>query len=401
MEKNPPKKILMIGWEYPPFNSGGLGTACKGISQGLAQKGLVINFTLPQIVDLFSSSINFIFPKISKTKKDEVPLYLYSYMTVSGQPSLRKQHLGLVQETERYAKLIVGMIKDLKFDLIHAHDWLSVPAAMAVHEISKKPLLLHIHALEFDRSGGSVFGNSKISEIEKKGIMEADSVIAVSAYTKNKIVECYNINPDKISVVYNGINSQGLENSIGRKLSFFKDKKIVLFVGRLTIQKGVEGFIRSAQIVLAKEPEALFVLAGDGELKKEAIELVNKLGISKNVIFTGFLKEEELVEVYKIAQVYVLPSLSEPFGIAPLEAIKCNTPVILSRNSGVSEIIKGSLKVDFWDIDKMAEKILAVLNYSTLQKQLIDDGKRDIEKLSWRVAADKIDKIYEGMINNI
>ncbi|TRZ81314.1 glycosyltransferase family 1 protein [bacterium] len=411
------KKILMIGWELPPFNSGGLGVACQNLARALLKKRIKIFFALPssQKSEIFSEGIVFFHPFSSKTYSNKIPPQFYTYAFAKTfqyntknsyfhtSSLLKKKIIGssdnLMQQVMSYSN-IVDAVKNLDFDIIHAHDWLTIPAALAIKEISDKPLVVHVHALEFDRSGGNSFGNSEIGSIEREGLIKADKIIAVSNYTKRKISSCYNIDPDKIEVVYNGISREVDDKILGYKADFLKNKKIIIFVGRLTVQKGIDWFLRAAQRVIKEEPQALFIVVGEGELKFQAIELATELGIGKSVIFTGFLSREELSKIYRIASLYVLPSVSEPFGIAPLEALKYDTPIILSKTAGVGEVLNGALKVDFWDTEQMAEKMVAVLRYPTLYKQLIQDGKRDLIGITWDIAAEKVEKIYDNLIRN-
>jgi glycosyltransferase involved in cell wall biosynthesis len=411
----------MIGWELPPFNSGGLGVACQNLAQALIKRRIKIFFTLPfsQKSDGFCREINFFSPaknpyssakvlpdicrggSYASAKSFQPPAKNSSFST-SG--LLRKEKTigsanGLMQQVMFYRD-IVDVVKNLDFDIIHAHDWLTVPAALAIKRASGKPLLVHVHALEFDRSGGNTLGNSEIGSIEKEGLVKADKIIAVSNYTKRKISSCYNINLDEIEVVHNGVSQEMDDKILGHNADFLKNKKIIIFVGRLTVQKGIDWFLKAAQQVIKKEPQALFIVVGEGELKFQAVELATKLGIGKYVIFTGFLSPKELAKIYRIASLYVLPSVSEPFGIAPLEALKYDTPIILSKTAGVGEVLNGALKVDFWDTKQMAEKMMAVLRYPTLYKQLIQDGKQDLTGITWDIAAKKVEKIYDNLIFN-
>ncbi len=413
------KKILMIGWELPPFNSGGLGVACQNLAQALAKRKIKIFFTLPfsQKLEVFCKGINFFSPFSQKTYSiNKMPPQFYTYASAkSFQPCIdrfsfsasslfgKEKLIGNTSDLMRQVisyKDILDVVKNLDFDVIHAHDWLTVPAALAIKKISGKPLVVHVHALEFDRSGGNAFGNSKIGLIEREGLMKADKIIAVSNYTKKKISSCYNINPDKIEVVHNGVSREVDDKILGYNANFLKNKKIIIFVGRLTVQKGIDWFLRAAQQVIKEEPQALFVVVGEGELKFQAVELATELGIGKSVIFTGFLSQEKLSKIYRMASLYVLPSVSEPFGIAPLEALKYDTPIILSKTAGVGEVLNGALKVDFWDTKQMAEKMVAVLRYPTLHKQLIQDGKQDLIGITWDIAAEKVERIYKSLTSN-
>ncbi|MFA6437596.1 MAG: glycosyltransferase family 4 protein [Candidatus Paceibacterota bacterium] len=397
------KNVLMIGWEYPPLNSGGLGVACQGLVNSLSAIGINIVFYLPQRITNINQKKGVVFNFIDCAffkEADKNFLYTYTYLIDSNKGKSVKFYKNggtLVELVKIYANKLLENTKDYNFDIIHAHDWLTVPAALALREISKKPLILHIHATEFDRAGGIYSLNSEIASIEKEGLIRADKVIAVSQYTKEKIVNLYNILPERIEVVHNGISSENEDVFLNRDKSFFKNKNTVLFVGRLTIQKGVDWFLKAAEKISKINENTVFLIVGDGDYKGKAIELANDMKISDKVIFTGFLRGGELKKAYKLADVFVLPSVSEPFGITALEAIKSGVPVILSNNSGAREIIKGSIGVDFWNTKDMAEKITAVLSYPRLKNKLIEDSKEDLGFATWERAADKIVKIYNNL----
>jgi glycosyltransferase involved in cell wall biosynthesis len=297
-------------------------------------------------------------------------------------------------EVHRYAVLASELARDEQFDVVHAHDWMTFPAAVAVAGLSRRPLIVHVHSTEFDRSGEHV--NQMIYDIERKGMERADKVIAVSQYTRNIIISRYGISREKVEVVYNGVEqnvSAGLaESVIGR------DEKIVLFLGRITMQKGPEYFLAAAKKVLEVMDNVKFVMAGSGDLMHRAIELAAQLGIGHKVLFTGFLRGEDVRRIYRMADLYVMPSVSEPFGIAPLEALGNDVPVIISKQSGVSEVLRHALKVDFWDIDEMANKIIAVLKYSPLGVTLRQHGNFEVRKLRWQDSAAKCVQIYEEML---
>ena len=403
-------KILMIGWEYPPFNSGGLGVACKSLAEALANKGFSITFTLPQKMEVDSKAISFYFTAINTRQIIDKMPYFFSY---ASSPPIFAQTQNLITTKKRIRtgnslidmtllyrdKLLQGLDAS-KFDLIYAHDWLTLPAAIALKYKYHKPLIVHIHALEFDRTGGKGWRHSLVSFIEKRGLQEADKIIAVSHYTKNRIISCYEVPAWKIEVVHNAIQYSNRQKFLGKIPAFFKDKKIVLFVGRLTLQKGIDWFLKAAQRVAAYDSKAFFVVVGDGELKGRAIKLAAQLGIAQRVIFTGFLRGRDLTKIYQMADLFILSSVSEPFGIAPLEALKYGTPVIISRNSGVKEVIRGALVADFWDTQKISEKILAVLHYSPLKNKLVEDGGNDLRNISWEKSAEKIGGICETLISN-
>ena len=267
-------------------------------------------------------------------------------------------------------------------------------------KISKKPLIAHIHATEFDRTGGTG-ANPDVYRIEKAGMSKADAVIAVSKMTKDMIIGKYNINASKIHVIHNGVNLDEY-NAPNNNLEFLKIKKtgvkVVLFVGRITIQKGPDYFIHVAKKVLRYEPNTIFVVAGSGDMEYQMINLAAQLGISDKVFFVGYLRGKELDKIYRSSDVLVMPSVSEPFGITALEALACNTPVMISKQSGVSEVLTHALKSDFWDTDEMANKIIAILRYGSLRRSLKENGTKDVGALSWDRAAEKCIHLYQQLI---
>jgi glycogen(starch) synthase len=281
------------------------------------------------------------------------------------------------------------------FDIVHAHDWMTYPAGITVAAISGKPLVIHVHSTEFDRSGEHV--NQMIYDIERQGMERANKIIAVSHFTRNIIISRYGISGDKVEVVYNGVERNGRWSSLA-ETNIKKDEKIVLFLGRITMQKGPEYFLHAAKKVLAIMDNVKFVMAGSGDLMHRSIELAAELGIGQKVLFTGFLRGEDVQKIYKMADLYVMPSVSEPFGIAPLEALDNDVPVIISKQSGVSEVLMHALKVDFWDVNEIANKIIAVLKYPPLQMTLRSHGNFEVRKLRWIDAAAKCAKIYEDML---
>ncbi|MFI5206007.1 MAG: glycosyltransferase family 4 protein, partial [Candidatus Paceibacterales bacterium] len=284
------------------------------------------------------------------------------------------------------------------FDVIHAHDWLSFLAGIRAHRISGKPLVVQIHSTEFDRTGNTT-GNYEVFTIEKNGMELADSVIAVSNFTKNVITDKYGISPNKVHVVHNGIAKPGhspFENDV---LELKKHNRIVLFVGRLTLQKGPDYFLKAAKKVLEYESNVVFLMVGDGDMKEQLIREAVHAGISDKVIFTGFLRDSELKKIYKSADLFVMPSVSEPFGIAGLESAINGTPVLLSKQSGISEILTHALKVDFWDIDEMTNKILAVLQHPPLKHTLKKHTLMESHLHTWHKAAKKVKNIYNSVIN--
>lgn len=403
-------KVLMFGWEFPPFNSGGLGTACYGIAKSLSEKGMEINFVLPQNRKVSEKFLNVISAKLPKIKIKEVDSLLVSYMTSQ---SYRKSFLSLdknyqdniycknlIEEVYRYALVAKDIASEVDHEVIHCHDWMTFPAGIAAKSVSKKPMIAHIHSTEYDRSAGHGV-NPEVYKIEKEGVEEADKVIAVSRFTKDRIARNYNIDERKIEVVYNAIDKNEFFSDLNCKnhLNGF-NKKIVLFLGRITLHKGPDYFLCAAKKVLEKNSNVIFIISGSGDMEHQIIEQASEMGIADKVLFTGFLRNEELRKIYKMANLYVMPSVSEPFGITPLESIASGTPVIISKQSGISEVLDHCLKVDFWDTDEMANKILSVLENEELEDCLSGNSLKEIDKLHWGVSADKIIGIYNDLLNN-
>ena len=305
----------------------------------------------------------------------------------------------MIEEVLRYGHLATAIALEEDFDVIHAHDWLSFLAGIKAKKATGKPLVVHIHATEFDRTGGGNV-NQQVYEIEKQGFEEADKIIAVSNFTKNKIIEHYGINPEKIIIVHNGvaqIDTSSIKNSLnGLKRT---GQKAVLFLGRITIQKGADYFLKAAKKVLEKNPNVFFMVGGTGDMERQIIEEAAAMGISDKVLFLGFVKDKDKAEIYQMADLYILPSVSEPFGLTPLEALSCGTPVLISRQSGVSEVLSHCLKVDFWDIDQMANKILAVLEHSELKEELQNNGGQEVQKFNWVDSAQKCIYVYKEVLN--
>jgi glycogen synthase len=400
----------MFGWEFPPFNSGGLGTACYGIAKSLSEKRMEINFVLPQNRKVSENFLNVISAKLPKIKLKEVDSLLVSYMTSQ---SYRKSFLlldkshqdnfyckNLIEEVYRYAMSAKDIAEEVDHNVIHCHDWMTFPAGIAAKDISKKPLIAHIHSTEYDRSAGHGV-NPEVYKIEKEGIEKADKIIAVSRFTKERIIKNYNSDEKKIEVVYNAIDKNEFfsGSSCKNHLNGF-NKKIVLFLGRLTLHKGPDYFLCAAKKVLEKNKNVIFIISGSGDMEYQIIEQASEMGIADKVLFTGFLRNEELRKIYKMANLYVMPSVSEPFGITPLESIASGTPVIISKQSGVSEVLDHCLKVDFWDTDEMANKILAVLENEELEDCLSGNSMKEIDKLHWGASANKIIGIYNELLNN-
>jgi glycogen(starch) synthase len=428
-------KVLMLGWEFPPYISGGLGTACYGLTKAMDQLGVQVTFILPKPVEesytthvklltpgsigekdveFFREWKNIKFRTVSSPLKPYTTPELYNRHILE---MLRKKgkaqievpeefHLEVMDysgdmysEVHRYAAMASRLALDEEFDVVHAHDWMTYPAGIAIAQMSAKPLVVHIHSTEFDRSGEHV--NQMIYDIEKKGMFSAAKVIAVSHFTKNIVVNRYGISADKVEVVYNGVDHDDNGAWPLERTGIQKNEKIVLFLGRITMQKGPEYFIQAAKKVLAVMDNVKFVMAGSGDMTYRAVEMAAELGIGHKVLFTGFLRGDDVKRIYQMADLYVMPSVSEPFGIAPLEALDHDVPVIISKQSGVSEVLMHALKVDFWDVAEIANKIIAVLKYPPLETTLRNFGNYEVRKLRWTETAARCLKVYEQMLVSI
>jgi len=313
----------------------------------------------------------------------------------SGQPGGSGHYGGdLFSEVNRYARIAVKLAEGEGLDVVHAHDWMTYPAGIAVAAATGKPLVVHVHSTEFDRSGEHV--NQRVYDIERQGIHAARKVICVSHLTRNLVLERYAARPERVEVVYNAIDTNGEHSVLPPAIR--KDEKIVLFLGRITMQKGPEYFLAAAKKVLEYEQNVRFVMAGSGDLIRRSIEMAAEMGIGHKVVFTGFLRGDDVARVFKMADLYVMPSVSEPFGIAPLEALSHDVPVLISKQSGVSEVLGHALKVDFWDINEMANKIIAVLRHPPLQNTLREHGSFEVRKLTWIDSAQSCVTVYESAI---
>jgi len=426
-------RVLMFGWEFPPVVSGGLGTACYGITKALTTLGNPVLFVMPRIelsrpfplLTLISASdvLNDALGRKRTLSQDSLlqPSVNHSLMpsSLTGpiilRPYLQARPTGgeyqepsdwpadsylaagvgygidLFDEVRRYGEA-GGLIATREtFDIIHGHDWMTVPACIAARQASGKPFILHIHSLEYDRSGEEI--NKGIFELERLGMEKADKIIAVSHYTKTMIVSRYRIAPEKIFVVYNALSYR--EAGEICRIRKDGDDKVVLFMGRITFQKGPDYFIAAAARVLKEMPEVTFVMAGSGDMMSRMVERVAELKIGKRFRFTGFLQGPQVEEVFAKADLYVMPSVSEPFGLAPLEAMMYDVPVIISRQSGVSEVLKHALKVDFWDVDELANKMIAVLKYPPLSGELVEGAREELKILRWEKAALQILEVYK------
>ena len=371
-------KIAMIGWEYPPFKVGGLGTHCYGLTKGLADKGVKIDFYMPKTNNNVISKNNQI-NIIEVGESNILPYDRPEDKAIGGQ---------FFESVYRYNDLLVSKING-KYDLIHGHDWLTMKAGIRLKEKLCVPLVFTIHSTEYDRSGG-INPNQWFIDIEREGMKSADQLIAVSEFTKKIMIEKYGIPSEKIKVIHNAVNPLGK----GKK------QKIVLFLGRLTIQKGPEFFLKTAKRVLELEKNVKFVVAGSGDMLPRLIDQAMDMKIGNKIIFTGKLTEDEVKHIYRIASVYVMPSVSEPFGITALEAISAGTPTIVSKASGVSEAFKNCFKVDYWDTDETANKIIALLRYLPLSETIAKNGSDEIKMFTWDSVAQQTIKQYQNIIQH-
>lgn len=494
-------RVLMLGWEFPPFITGGLGTACYGLTRAMARLGTDVTFVLPKRIDpSHATHVRLVSPgephpddaagvpvseptRVEPVPRAEIdaagplgaadagvrdsasrlsilgplsaalrarggyqsvyreggldprltalihssaqrrflrpdllamdaaalerelalhealpeagPLVWEREPAYGGRPGGGADYDGdLIGQAEHFARFCVNASRGIDFDVIHAHDWLTYPAGLAVARVTGKPLVVHVHSTEFDRSGEHV--NQPVYNIERRGMHGAVRVVSVSVLTKNLCVNRYGVSPDKIDVVYNGVDLDPRNVGIA---GIERSDHIVLYFGRITMQKGPEYFIAAAKRVLEVMDDVKFVVAGSGDQAQRMIEMAAAFGIGSKVLFTGFLRGKDIQRVFSMADLYVMPSVSEPFGIAPLEAMSHRVPVLISRTSGVSEILVNALKCDFWDVDDMANKIVAVLRHPPLQNALRDHGYFEVRGITWEGAARKCRETYERAVS--
>ncbi len=420
-------KVLMFGWEFPPHITGGLGTACYGMTKGLAKNGVEVLFVVPKAFgDEDQSSVRLLNASdvtvnldnetdrrywdrvhymevgsniIPYVGPEEYALMVTDYRATDHFKSSvfapryefsGKYGANLMEEVARYALIGSSLATKYDFDIIHAHDWLTYSAGVAAKETTGKPLVVHMHATEFDRSGENI--NTDVYAIERRGMEMADLVITVSNLTRNIVIEKYGINPDKVITVHNAVepNSKSLSEYDKSGLN----AKIVTFLGRITYQKGPEYFLEAAYKIIQQTSDVHFVMAGTGDLLKKMIRRVSQLKIGSRFHFTGFLKGQDVDRMFAMTDVFVMPSISEPFGIVPLEAMRLNVPVVISKQSGVSEVLKHALKVDFWDINGLADCIYGLCNYKAISELFKKEGKDEVDTLRWEAASKKIIEVY-------
>lgn len=390
----------MLGWELPPHNSGGLGVACYQLCKALSKKNIDIDFILPYTAD---HGIDFM--NITAAHPQNVDAVIRAGMAYDSHlykyADGREELVSIHQQQAMFETAVGRLITEKEFDVIHAHDWLTFRAGVRARQLSGKPLIVHVHSVESDRAGVSKGGNPLVREIESMGLMMADRIIAVSQFTKEAIMREYDIPADKIDVVHNSIDLDMVEpldmHSSHRYLEQMRAQgyRVVVNIGRLTIQKGLTNLLYAAQKVIEREPKTLFLIVGSGEQYTELIELAAELGISQNVLFTGFRRGKQWRDSFAIGDLFIMPSVSEPFGLTPLEAAGYGTPSLISKQSGVAEVFDNCLKVDFWDIDEMANQIVNVVRHDGLRDELHANARQEYDRLSWHPAAEKLIAWYQ------
>ena len=424
-------KVLMFGWEFPPYISGGLGTACLGMTRELSKLGVEVTFVVPRFEgdrsqapvrllaaqDVVSNPENFAATKMSAHLKKYIQLNaalrpyqnLESYdeylkklrrqvPNCEGLPGFKGGYgSNLMEEVVRYSIVGGHLGASEDFDVIHAHDWMTFLAGIEAKKVSGKPLVVHVHATEFDRSGE--FNNPDIYSLEKYGMEQADQVVTVSHRMKNIIVHKYGIDPNKVQVVYNAVEKDDMSELTKLSHLSAKRNKIVLFLGRITMQKGPEYFIEAANIVLQKMQNVHFVMAGSGDMATKMIEKMAAMRMIDRFHFTGFLREPERERLFAMSDLYIMPSVSEPFGITPLEAMKHDIPVIISKQSGIAEILGDSvIKIDFWDTHKLAQAIIDVLSNPQMTQTMIENNRRTLEQIDWKYSAQHLLDVYYKLL---
>ena len=433
----------MFGWEFPPHIAGGLGTACYGMTRGLARNDVEVIFVMPRasgdederfvkvinasdvearystgstvegaddimrkisFIHIDSNMVPYISPEEWNTYREEYERTGRKIWEREGDSWTQrytfsgKYGANLMEEVARYAVVAAEVARQLEgqFDVIHAHDWLTYFAGIAAKRVSGKPLVVHMHATSFDRSSSDNI-DTRVYEIERAGMAAADRVIAVSNLTRNIVIEKYNIPAERVVTVHNAVRFVNSEMEAPER---GVEDKIVTFLGRITFQKGPDYFVEAAAKVLKRVPNVRFVMAGSGYMMNHVIRRVARLGIADRFHFTGFLKGDDVHKMFQLSDVYIMPSVSEPFGISPLEAMRANVPVIISKQSGVAEVLDYAVKVDYWDVDAMADAIYGFVKYPALAKMFSTKGLEEVTGLKWNNAAAKIKDVYEDAMND-
>ena len=434
-------RVLMFGWEFPPHIAGGLGTACYGMTQGLARNDVEVIFVMPKasgdedqsfvkvvnasdiearycdasvegsedimskisFIHIDSNMVPYISPEEWATYRESYERTGKKFWERKGDSWTQrytfsgKYGANIMEEVARYAVVAAEVARQLEgqFDVIHAHDWLTYFAGVAAKQVSGKPLVVHMHATSFDRSSSDNI-DTRVYEIERSGMAAADMVIAVSNLTRNIVINKYNIEPEKVVAVHNAVQFAENDNPVPER---GVEDKIVTFLGRITFQKGPDYFIEAAAKVLKRVPNVRFVMAGSGDMMNHCIRRVAQLGIADRFHFTGFLKGDDVQKMFQLSDVYIMPSVSEPFGISPLEAMRSNVPTIISHQSGVAEVLDYAVKVNYWDVDAMADAIYGLITYPALAKMFSEKGMEEVNSLKWFNAATKIKDVYQQAID--
>ncbi len=401
-------KVLTFGWDYPPQTTGGLGVACLGLTRELVKEGVEVVFVLPKSQQVKGDG-RFIFADVEKTVRiREIASNLVPYAgsstmidvyDVYGKRKLYSR--TILEEVHAYAHLASKIALEETFDVIHAHDWTAYLAGVAAKRATGKPLIIHVHATAFDQAGSDNV-DPEVFKIEQEAFACADCIVTVSSFTKNIIVEKHGADEHKIEVIHNGCETH---EPIRHRQTLMQlreqGKQIVLYHGRITIQKGVDYFVQAARKVIDTNPNVIFVISGKGDMEAQIMQKVAGLSLSSYVLFAGALWDDERDAMYQSVDLVVMPSVSEPFGLVPLEAMRHGTPSLISKQSGVAEVISHVLKVDFWDVESMADKILAALRYPVLRQQLIAEGKQEIQRLSWKQTAQKVMALYRRLLEYV
>lgn len=414
----------MFGWEFPPHILGGLGTASYGLTKGMAQQeDMELNFVIPKpwgdedqsflrIIGACNTPVvwrnvhwDYVKQKLGKYMDPQLYYDLrdhiyadFSYFPVNDLGCLEfsgRYPDNLLEEINNYSIVAGGIARTLDFDIIHSHDWLTYPAGLHAKTITGKPLVIHVHATDFDRSRGKV--NPQVYNIEKDGMDHADHIITVSNLTRNTVIEKYHQDPRKVTTVHNAVEPMSDEIEAITSKKGTKDK-VITFLGRITMQKGPEYFVEAASLVLKKAKNVRFVMAGSGDMMNAMIRLAAQRNISDRFHFTGFMKGNQVYEVLKSSDVYVMPSVSEPFGISPLEAMQCGVPTIISKQSGCAEILNNAIKTDYWDTEAMADAMYSIITYPSMYEYLKVEGKKEVDAITWFDAGLKVRHIYDQVL---
>ncbi len=417
-------KALMFGWEFPPHILGGLGTASYGLTKGMWECGdMEITFVIPKpfgdeerhfanIIGASQTPIawrdvsrEYVESRIGKVMDPDLYFSLRDHIYADFN-YMRTNDLGCIEFSGRYPdnlleeinnySIVAGVIaRTIPCDVIHSHDWLTYPAGIHAKQVTGKPLVIHVHATDYDRSRGNV--NPTVFAIERDGMMQADHIITVSNLTRQTVIDKYGIDPAKVTTVHNAVTPLS-EEFLNVEVEKPKDK-IVTFLGRITMQKGPEYFVETAAKVLKNNHNVRFVMAGSGDMMDKMINLAAERGIADRFHFPGFQKGKQVYEMLKASDVYVMPSVSEPFGISPLEAMQMGVPSIISKQSGCAEILNNVIKADYWDVDAMADAIYSIVTYPAMHRQLSEDGLAEVNQITWDKAGRKVIDIYNKVLN--